>query len=216
MEQGVGARCDPSQARAVIVASRPLRPLTPFISALALAVYLAAVFLPCEPPDGFVAPGLASSQAFPVSGHAVAEAAPRRAGGPEPMEHVGHSGHAAHAAHGGHGTHDAHAQHDAHSTHGMSGQAAHSADHAGHEMPAAVEVEPAKRPRRLARSEMTAKCLCGCSDTRAFVGGGGARLGSVVPPAEVASLPEAIVSSASDRVLRSIPRVDPISEPIPI
>jgi len=59
-------------------------------------------------------------------------------------------------------------------------------------------------------------CQCGCSDTRSQVGGGAARLGSVVPGTVFAGLPEAEQAAAAVRVLPRSFGLDFEIDPIPI
>jgi len=65
-------------------------------------------------------------------------------------------------------------------------------------------------------AELKRKCVCGCSETRSQVGGGTARLGSVVPGIAVARLAEAEDVLAEDRVLPRPLEVVSELDPIPI
>jgi len=59
-------------------------------------------------------------------------------------------------------------------------------------------------------------CLCGCSETRALVGGSLARLGATIPAVYVAALPAAVVIDGHPPVelAESAPFV--VDDPVPI
>ncbi|MEM9175175.1 MAG: hypothetical protein AAGC67_08060 [Myxococcota bacterium] len=63
---------------------------------------------------------------------------------------------------------------------------------------------------------MKAACRCGCSETRAFIGGGLARLGATIPAVHVAALPAEVVRDgrAPERLVLLPPVV--VDDPIPI
>ena len=155
------------------------------VSALAMTVYLAAAFLPCEPPDGAV------WQAG--GGHAAQDARESHDERPHQAAVSSHAqmSHAAHAGQTGHAGHAAHGRGDADS---------------GFEASA----------RKTARLALSAICPCGCSETRSGVGGGTARLGSVVPGLAVARLLEAPRHELVARVPEPADEVFFAIDPIPI
>ncbi len=69
-------------------------------------------------------------------------------------------------------------------------------------------------PATAARLEFKPTCLCGCSDTRSQIGGGAARLGSVLPGTALARLLEAepviLVEQGSPTESRFHLEIDPI------
>lgn len=170
------------------------------ISTLALATYLAAAFLPCEPPAWFTAGG---------SGHHAAAAEPTV---PDEDPHAGHGDHhstdgvvdgAVDGAVDGMAGHGSHSDHDVHR---------HDDSHRGGQ----PSVVPARGSTRMATAEIKPKCLCGCSETRSQVGGGTARLGSVVPGLYVVRLIEPGATRALAPITASFVDVHADLDPIPI
>lgn len=140
-------------------------------SAFATLAYLVATLVPCG------IPRLEAGHAMPASGGAVhARADKTVASERSEATHADHDHGQAHA----HGAH-AHGAHD----HGAPAPAApqvHPAEHA--DPPEAALASSSGSPD--SALSFKAPCVCGCSDTRANVGGGAARLGVAVPPSEVA------------------------------
>lgn len=136
------------------------------ISLVVLASYLSAVAFDCERP----------------------RAEPRRPG----LVASASTGHGTMAGHAASPSHPAGA-HEHGQAHASPGHAVHGAHHAA-ERHGADPHAPERASTRTPRSSlavMVPTCSCGCSRTRALVGGSASRLGSVVPRIELASLPEA-------------------------
>ncbi|MFK7896749.1 MAG: hypothetical protein AB8G23_12985 [Myxococcota bacterium] len=180
---------------------------TGLISLLALSAYLAAAFLPCEPsPETVsavaVANGALASHAAAVVSVAAPVSAPMSGhGGGNAMEHGG-----AHGTHHGAQNGEHHAHGHGHGHHGAGDapkSTGHPASHGGGGgaeagSTAAIHASAGAPATNLA---LKAKCLCGCEQTRGQIGGGAARLGSVVLAAETVGLDPAPVVVPEDRVL---------------
>ena len=158
--------------------------LTRAISAIAMTAYLAAAFLPCEPIGKF--DGEVASRPLNRFAPPAAAPAPRASSAHAhsvPHDHgpaYGHEDGPAPAAHE-HGRKRVNSEEHAHHAHGD------EHDHRrGEER--VVAARGAADPNA---AGFRAPCLCGCGDTRSTVGGGTARLGSVVPGVWIARLPEA-------------------------
>lgn len=197
---------------------------------IAIAAYLAATFLPCEAPETLrlaVAisslPQLSTDSVGVGVGVGVADGVGDA--GPESMNEAGqipashsshsramaHAGSPSHARVPGSRTHAAsvdHAAHRSHSDHAI----APPAKSAGHYVASPESRQTSDSGTTVLRSQ----CSCGCGDTRSFVGGGAARLGTAVliraapllPEVQaVRALPVAVVAWRS----ASLPR-----DPIPI
>ena len=148
------------------------------ISLFALGVYIAAAFLPCEP-----TPGERSALATALTAKSVHAVQVSEPVVPVPVTPAKVATVATH-------DHGAHHHHNGGHDHGAQAKAA---------APSRAEAHASDRiPTRLS---MKAKCICGCDRTRSLVGGGAARLGSVVLTAVPSGLPPAPVIVPEDRLL---------------
>jgi hypothetical protein len=165
------------------------------LSVVAILSYLAAAFLPCEPPPWFVARG--------SDAHA-SEVSTAGTEFPHPGAHHA-SGETSHP-----GSHRDSVRPDSNAGH----------DHAHHGGVEPAVGEPSRASDRagvlLASAELKAKCLCGCSETRSEVGGGTARLGSVVPGCFVPRLIEPEATRAGESVALAVVGFHGDLDPIPI
>jgi len=98
-------------------------------------------------------------------------------------------------------------------SHEVSRKASHAATHDSAHGPGFEEPGPIERT---ATTEIKPTCLCGCSDTRSQIGGGSARLGSVVPGTVVAHLLEVEAVAPGVRVPARIFDIHFEIDPIPI
>jgi hypothetical protein len=151
----------------------PVIRLRSMLSALVVAAYLLAAFIPCEPALVFVEW---------TSG-----------GAPHASAHP--AGH-------GHGSAPQH-----HAAAGRSGEAT------------GEKAEPVAGSRgagAFCELELKPKCTCGCSESRATVGGSVSRLGAAVPGVHVGRLAEAKPAAALDLVHARARERHPEHDPIPI
>lgn len=99
-----------------------------------------------------------------------------------------------------------------HGTHAMAGHGDHEG-HAGMDpAPTARSAAPPCHPEVV----LVATCLCGCSETRGFVGGTLARLGATIPAVHVAALPAEVVIDGRPRIDLRLPAPFVVDDPIPI
>jgi hypothetical protein len=98
-------------------------------------------------------------------------------------------------------------------SHQVSRKASHAATNDSAHGPRFEEPDPIERT---AATELKPTCLCGCSDTRSQIGGGSARLGSVVPGSVVAHLLGVEAAAPGVRVLPRIFDIHFEIDPIPI
>jgi hypothetical protein len=187
------------------------------LAAIVGAAYLVAAFVPCEPVLVFVDWTKADTSHAAASSSAVQVAVPASA----PSRSTSGASRAAHAPpqHSSHGS-----AHGSTSSVALAEPAGH--EHGSHHAPAASSAEPVgERTDRIAQShaerggcelELKPTCRCGCSESRATVGGSVSRLGAAVPAVHVARLLEARSLEVCDRVLARACSPDPDREPIPI
>jgi len=155
------------------------------LAMVALVAYLSAALLPCERDVDVFA-----SVSTAVGTHAMPTAETGMASLPRASHHAAHE-----------------------MAHGMKGHSNHGAHHVAH---AGRGAETAHR-RVALKSALVwmPKCLCGCGDTRATVGGGAARLGPAVPSTESSPWPTEVVRTATMPAPRPIPAPDNLIDPIP-
>lgn len=190
-------------------------PLRSIFSALVVAAYLSAAFVPCEPALVFVDwtsgdtahPAAATPASSPHS-HSTARAPAGRA-----PSHSSHQRSAyastssqAHAESAGHGhEHGSPAQRQAE----VDPSSGTIADEAG-------SVAPSPRAAAFCELELKPTCLCGCSESRATVGGSVSRLGAAVPAVYVGRFVEVRTPAALDLVRAHARAGAPDQDPIPI
>jgi hypothetical protein len=162
------------------------------ISALAISAYLTAIFLPCGSPPSV---SLMTLTKMPTP---AVHALPSEAESTASRMAASHS-------------HSHEASHEV--SQKVPRKASHAATHESAHGPGFEEPGPIERT---AATELKPTCLCGCSDTRSQIGGGSARLGSVVPGTVVAHLLEVEAAAPGVRVLPRIFDIHFEIDPIPI
>lgn len=195
--------------------------MTVLVSVLVLVSYVAAAFVDCERP---VDVGLleaarlaAGVERPPHAAHGMAQLGR----GSHAMSGHGHAGHGAHAMSGpeDHGAHAMSGQ-GGHDAHAMSGQGSHDAhamsSHDAHAGMAPAPTAKSAAPPCHPRAVLVPTCLCGCSETRGFVGGTLARLGATIPAVHVAALPAEIVIDGRPPIDLRLPAPFAVDDPIPI
>jgi len=162
-----------------------------FVAAFAIAIYLAAAFLPCETPLASIrvstqpagraldATALGDDASISAHDHAAHDRNRENTSAHRVAHDLGHG--ASHPVGGD-----------------LQGDVDHSAHHALHTASASTNESRSRRAVQQAKLEIKPTCLCGCSETRSSIGGGTARLGSVVPGTVVASLIEAAPIPAAE------------------
>jgi len=187
------------------------------LAAIVGAAYLVAAFVPCEPVLVFVDWTKDATLHAAASSSAVQVAVPASA----PSPSTSGASRTAHALpqHSSHGS-----AHGSTSSVALAEPAGH--EHGSHHDAAASSAEQAReRTGRIAQShaahgrcelELKPTCRCGCSESRATVGGSVSRLGAAVPAVHLARLLEARSLDVCDLVLARACSPDPDREPIPI
>lgn len=176
---------------------------TALLSMLVLSSYLAAAFVDCEQP--------VDARVREASRLAALEADPERVIAAHPAPTMSHA--TSHAGHGGTHAETSHAEHAA--THNATTHAGHdgthaATSHAGHERAPHVRVDA--EPDRFVR----AICVCGCSDTRARVGGNASRLGVTIADVYVARLLPATRQNGPGPARNAAPEAFFGLDPVPI
>lgn len=186
-------------------------PLRSILSALVVAAYLAAVFVPCEPALVFV-DWTGGDTAHPV---AAAPASSSHSTGTERASRT--TSHASHDRSAQASTSsDAHVESARHEHGGAAQQHAAADPSTGAIADEAGSVTPSHGVDGFCELELKPKCLCGCSESRATVGGNVSRLGAAVPAVHVGRLAEVRAPAALDLVLVRARARAPDQDPIPI